>query len=59
MAQEQTVMASEIVKRLNELIAAHGDKPIWFMEPMSGAALPMRPREIDNKNDRIELWPKT
>lgn len=59
MSQEQTVMASVITKRLQELIAAHGDVQIWFMEPMGGAALPMQALAIEFKAGHIELWPQS
>ncbi|MEW4339708.1 hypothetical protein [Chromobacterium vaccinii] len=55
--RNDTVMASEVSRRLLELISQGGDKPIRFMEPMGGAALPMSADAIKINGDQIEIWP--
>lgn len=57
MGTAKTVMASEVAKRIADLVAEHGDGPIFFMEPMSGAALPMSAPAIAVNEGRIEVWP--
>lgn len=57
MQNKDTMMASEVAQRLLALIAQHGDRPVRFMEPMVGAALPMSEEAIQFNGDQIEIWP--
>ena len=57
MKERETILASELVQRLQELIAESGDMPVKLMEPMRGAALPLSAADITLHNGQIEIWP--
>lgn len=53
----ETLMASALVERIQELIRQSGDMPVALIEPMGGAALPIKVEGVIVQDGRIEINP--
>jgi hypothetical protein len=53
---EQTMNASELIRRLQKDIDAHGDHPVYFCTPAHGAYLPITKTRLIESVDDASGW---